>query len=116
MWIEPPFKCDYGSNIHLGAATYFNFNCAILDEMAVRIGARCFFGPNVSIYTATHPIEPRARSILEYSKPVTIGSDCWIGGCAVILPGVTIGDCCVVGAGSVVTKDVPAYTVVAGLR
>ena len=114
VWIEPPFFCDYGANIHLGAATYFNFNCTILDCAPVNIGARCFFAPNVSIYTATHSIEPRARSVSEYSKPVTIGSDCWIGGGAVILPGVTIGDCVVVGAGSVVTKDVPAYTVVAG--
>ncbi|OQV19769.1 putative maltose O-acetyltransferase [Hypsibius exemplaris] len=114
VWIEPPFNCEYGSNLHLGDATYLNFNCLILDDMPVRIGARCFLAPNVSIYTATHPIEPRARSISEYSKPVTIGDDCWIGGCSVILPGVTIGDCSVVGAGSVVTKNVPPYTVVAG--
>ncbi|OQV19767.1 putative maltose O-acetyltransferase [Hypsibius exemplaris] len=114
VWIEPPFFCDYGSNIHLGTATYLNFNCTFLDGAPIRIGARCFLAPNVSIYTATHPIEPRARSISEYSKPVTIGDDCWIGGCSIILPGVTIGDCSVVGAGSVVTKDVPPYTVVAG--
>jgi maltose O-acetyltransferase len=114
VWIEPPFYCDYGANIHVGAGTYFNFNCTILDGAPVTIGPRCFFAPNVSIYTATHPIEPRARSISEYSKPITIGADCWIGGGSIILPGITIGECSVVGAGSIVTKDVPPYTVVAG--
>lgn len=114
VWIEPPFYCDYGANIHMGDASYMNFNCTVLDGAPVKIGARCFIGPNVHLYTASHPIEPRARSVSEFSKPVTIGDDCWIGGCAIVLPGVTIGDCCVVGAGAVVTKDVPPYTVVAG--
>ena len=114
VWIGPPFYCDYGANIHVGAATFLNFNCTILNGAPVTIGERCFFAPNVSIYTATHPIEPRAQSVSEYSRPVTIGSDCWIGVGALILPGVTIGDGCVVGAGAVVTKDVPPHTVVTG--
>jgi maltose O-acetyltransferase len=114
-WIEPPFFCDYGSNISLGSKVFFNFNCVILDVMQVVIGNNVFLGPSVQIYTATHPIDPQERnSGLEFAKPVTIGADVWIGGGAIICPGITIGNRCVIGAGSVVTKDVPEDTVVAG--
>ncbi|OQV19768.1 putative maltose O-acetyltransferase [Hypsibius exemplaris] len=114
VWIEPPFYCDYGSNIHMGEATYVNVNCTFLDGAPIRIGKRCFFGPKVSIYTNTHPIDPYERALGDYSKPVTIGDDCWVGGSAIILPGITIGEGSTIGAGSVVTKDVAPYTIVAG--
>jgi maltose O-acetyltransferase len=114
-WIEPPFYCDYGRNITLGRKVFFNFNCVVLDVMAVKIGDHTLFGPAVQIYTAMHPInaEERRRS-LEFANAVTIGSDVWVGGAAVICPGVTIGDRAVIGAGSVVTRDVPADTFAAG--
>lgn len=113
--IQPPFYCDYGSNITTGARVFMNFNCIILDVMEVRIGSRTMFGPNVQIYTATHPLDPVERSSgREFAKPVTIGEDVWIGGSAVICPGVTIGDRAVIGAGSVVTKDIPADVFAAG--
>ncbi len=114
-WIQPPFYCDYGYNIHIGEDVFFNFNCVILDGARVTIGARTQFGPNVQIYAATHPLDAETRrSNLEAAKPVSIGADCWIGGSVVICPGVTIGDRCVIGAGSVVTKDVPSDTLAAG--
>ena len=114
-WIEPPFYCDYGRNITLGAKVFFNFNCVVLDIMRVRIGDHTMFGPAVQIYTAMHPLDAdERRSGLEYAKPVEIGRDVWVGGAAVICPGVTIGDRVVIGAGSVVTRDVPADTFAAG--
>jgi maltose O-acetyltransferase len=108
FWLEPPFYCDYGSNIVTGEKVFFNFNCIVLDVMLVSIGSRTLFGPNVQIYTATHPMDYRERaSGLEYGKAVTIGSDVWVGGSAIICPGVTIGDRTVIGAGSVVVSDIP---------
>jgi maltose O-acetyltransferase len=115
LWIEPPFYCDYGSNITVGDKVFFNFNCVILDVARVTLGNNVLCGPNVQIYTATHPMDWQERaSGLEYAKPITIGSDVWIGGGAIICPGVTIGDCAVIGAGSVVTKDIPADVFAAG--
>ncbi|KAF8055928.1 maa [Scenedesmus sp. PABB004] len=116
-FIEPPFYCDYGYNIHIGAGSYMNFGATILDGCRVTIGARVLFGPNVQVYAATHPIEGHVRQGIrgpEYSKPITIGDDVWVGGAVVICPGVTIGAHAVVGAGSVVTRDVKPWTVVAG--
>ena len=114
-WIEPPFQCDYGRNITLGAGVFFNFNCVVLDVMAVAIGAHTLLGPAVQIYTAMHPIDPEERRRgLEFARPVTIGVDVWIGGAAVICPGVNIGDRTVIGAGSVVTRDLPADVFAAG--
>jgi maltose O-acetyltransferase len=113
--IRPPFFCDYGYNLSVGANTFINFNCVILDVLPVRIGADCQIGPAVQIYTADHPLDAeQRRSGLESGRPVSIGDNVWIGGGAIILPGVTIGDNAVVGAGSVVTRDVPAGAVVMG--
>ena len=110
-----PFRCDYGCNISIGENFFANFNLTILDEAPVVIGDDAFIGPNVSIYTACHPIEADKRSTRqEWAEPVTIGNDVWIGGSATILPGVTIGDRVVIGAGAVVTKDVPPDCVVGG--
>ena len=115
LWIQPPFYCDYGSNMFIGEKVFFNFNCVVLDVMEVKIGSRTLFGPNVQIYTATHPIDHKERaSGLEYAKPVNIGEDVWVGGGAVICPGVTIGDRTVIGAGSIVTKDLPSDVFAAG--
>lgn len=114
VWLELPFHCDYGTNIYLGEKVYFNFDCVILDVCEVHMGDFVFVGPGVHIYTATHPLEANLRRTQEFGRPVTIGSDVWIGGKAVICPGVTIGDRSVIGAGSVVTKDVPAGVIVAG--
>jgi maltose O-acetyltransferase len=115
LWLQPPFYCDYGTNIKMGEKVFFNFNCVVLDVAQVTIGSRSLFGPNVQVYTATHPLNYRQRaSGLEYAKPITIGEDVWIGGSAVICPGVTIGDRSVIGAGSVVTKDIPADVFAAG--
>jgi maltose O-acetyltransferase len=115
LWLQPPFYCDYGYNIIVGEKVFFNFNCVVLDVMPVTIGSRTLFGPNVQIYTATHPLNYRERATgLEYAKPITIGEDVWVGGSVVICPGVTIGDRCVIGAGSVVTKDIPAGVFAAG--
>lgn len=110
-----PFRCDYGCNISIGENFFANFNLTILDEAPVVIGDDVFIGPNVSIYTACHPIEADKRSTRqEWAEPVTIGNDVWIGGSATILPGVAIGDRVVIGAGAVVTKDVPPDSVVGG--
>lgn len=115
LWIEPPFYCDYGYNIKLGKNIFFNFNCCILDVMEVKIGNNVFVGPNVQIYTATHPLKSKERNtLLEFAKPVAIGNDVWIGGGAIICPGVKIGNGVVVAAGSIVTKDIPDNVVVGG--
>ncbi|WP_426058136.1 sugar O-acetyltransferase [Hymenobacter sp. B1770] len=113
--LNSPFYCDYGTNIRLGDNVFFNFNCTILDVARVTVGSRTLFGPNVQIYTATHPLDYQTRAAgLEAGKPVFIGDDVWIGGDAVILPGVTIGSRTVIGAGSVVTKNLPDDVVAAG--
>ncbi len=115
LWLQPPFYCDYGYNIILGEKVFFNFNCVVLDVTYVRIGSRTLFGPNVQIYTATHPMDHSERaSGLEYAKPVTIGEDVWVGGSAIICPGITVGDRTVIGAGSVVTRDIPSDVFAAG--
>ncbi|AKD05312.1 maltose acetyltransferase [Pontibacter korlensis] len=115
LWLQPPFYCDYGTNIKVGEKVFFNFNCIVLDVMQVTIGSRTLFGPNVQIYTATHPMDHKERaSGLEFAKPITIGEDVWVGGSAVICPGVSIGDRAVIGAGSVVTKDIPSGVFAAG--
>ncbi len=115
LTIELPFSCDYGSNITVGQGVYFNFNCVVLDVAAVTIGDAVLFGPNVQIYTATHPVDwqERARGP-EFAKPITIGSNVWIGGSVVLCPGVRIGDRSVIGAGSVVTRDIPSDVFAAG--
>ncbi|MFJ4372480.1 sugar O-acetyltransferase [Pseudomonas japonica] len=113
--IRPPFYCDYGYNIELGANVFMNFNCVILDICRVSIGDDCQIGPAVQIYAADHPRDPDLRrSGLESGKPVTIGRNVWIGGGAIILPGVTVGDNAIIGAGSVVSRDVPAGATVMG--
>ena len=113
--INPPFYCDYGKNIEVGKNFFANYNCTILDVGKVIIGDNCQLAPNVAIYTAGHPVHPAARNTLfEYGEDVFIGNNVWIGGNAVICPGVRIGDNVVIGAGSVVTKDIPAGTIAAG--
>lgn len=115
MWIEPPFQCDYGYNIEAGDNVYFNFNCVVLDVTKVTIGSRTMFGPNVQIYTAMHPMDAVERaSGAEYAKPIAIGEDVWVGGGTIICPGVTIGSRSVIGAGSVVTRDIPDDVFAAG--
>jgi maltose O-acetyltransferase len=114
-WIEPPFHCDYGGNITLGRKVYFNFNCVILDVMSVEIGDFTLLGPAVQIYAAMHPLNAdERRRGLEFARPIKIGRDVWVGGAAVICPGVTIGDGAIIGAGSVVTRDIPAGAFAAG--
>lgn len=115
FYVEPPFSCDYGYNIKTGAKVFFNFNCVVLDVAPVRIGNNVFFGPAVQIYTVNHPLDAKARnSLIEQALPVTIEDDVWIGGGAILLPGVTVGKGSVIAAGSVVTKDVPAGVVAGG--
>jgi maltose O-acetyltransferase len=114
VWMQPPFFCDYGTNIRLGHRVFFNFNCVVLDVCEVYIGDFTLFGPAVQVYTATHPMNAELRRTREFAKPITIGADVWVGGGAVICPGVTIGDRCVIGAGSVVTRDIPAGTFAVG--
>ncbi len=114
-FIHPPFYCDYGFNIEVGQNFYANFNCVILDVAKVTIGDNCFLAPNVSLYTASHPLHPSTRNTgYEYGKPITIGHNVWIGGSSVVCPGVTIGNNVVIGAGSVVTKNIPEWTIAAG--
>ncbi|HET9818161.1 MAG TPA: sugar O-acetyltransferase [Rhodanobacteraceae bacterium] len=114
VWMQPPFHCDYGDNILLGRKCFFNFNCVVLDVCQVRIGDYTLFGPAVQIYTATHPLDAALRRRRESGKPVAIGSDVWVGGAAIICPGVSIGARTVIGAGSVVTRDIPADVFAAG--
>ncbi|MDR1168204.1 MAG: sugar O-acetyltransferase [Heliobacteriaceae bacterium] len=115
LYIEPPFRCDYGCNIGVGNNFYANYDCIILDVNKVKIGSNVMFGPRVCIYTAGHPIDANIRSAgLEFGLPVTIGDNVWIGGNSVILPAVTVGNNVVIGAGSVVTKDIPSGVVAAG--
>lgn len=114
-YIEPSFRCDYGYNIYLGQNFYANFDCVMLDVCPIHIGDNCMLAPGVHIYTATHPLDAHERnSGVEYGKPVFIGHNVWIGGRAVINPGVTIGDNAVIASGAVVVKDVPANAVVGG--
>lgn len=113
--IRPPFYCDYGYNIHLGEGVFLNFGCTVLDVVPVRIGAGTQIGPGVQILTADHPRDPaQRRTMVEFGRSVTIGRNVWIGGAAVILPGITIGNNAIVGAASVVTRDVPEGATVAG--
>lgn len=113
--IRPPFHCDYGFNITLGRDVFLNFNCVILDVVAVTIGDLTQIGPGVQILAADHPRNPEARRLgLEFGRPVAIGRNAWIGAAALVMPGVTIGDDAIVGAGSVVTRDVPAGATVMG--
>jgi maltose O-acetyltransferase len=116
VFIEPPFFCDYGNNIRLGDAVFFNFNCVILDSgPPVSIGSHVMFGPAVQIYAATHPMSAAMRRKgLEFGKPVEIGDDVWVGGGAIICPGVRIGAGAVIGAGSIVTRDIPPNVFAAG--
>jgi len=115
LWLQPPFYCDYGYNMKVGEKVFFNFNCVVLDVSYVTIGSRTMFGPNVQIYTATHPTNYKERATgLEFAKPIAIGEDVWVGGSAIICPGVTIGDRTIIGAGSVVTKDIPSDVFAAG--
>ncbi|WP_203334787.1 maltose acetyltransferase domain-containing protein [Planococcus beigongshangi] len=115
FYVEPNIRCDYGYNIHIGDNFYANFDTCLLDVCEIRFGDNCLLGPGVHIYTATHPLHPKDRAAgKEYGKPVTIGNNVWIGGRAVINPGVTIGDNAVIASGAVVVKDVPPNTVVGG--
>ena len=114
VWMQPPFYCDYGSNIELGQRVFFNFNCIVLDACPVRIGDFTLFGPAVQIYTPLHPFDSQQRRREEYGKAIDIGSDVWVGGGAIILAGVRIGARAVIGAGSVVTRDVPEGVFAAG--
>ena len=114
VWMQPPFFCDYGANIELGERVFFNFNCVVLDVCPIRIGSFTLFGPAVQIYTPMHPLNAQSRREREFGKPVEIGSDVWVGGGALILPGVRIGCRAVIGAGSVVTRDIPDGVFAAG--
>lgn len=113
--IEQPFYCDYGYNISVGKNFYANFNLVILDEAPVTFGDNVFIAPNCSFYTAGHPTDPTERNKgLEYARPISVGNNVWIGGNVCVLPGVTIGDNCVIGAGSVVVKDIPTGSIAVG--
>lgn len=113
--IEPGFRCDYGFNIEIGENFFANYNLVILDCAPVRFGRNCFIGPQCGIYTAVHPLDAKERATgMEYAKPVTVGDDVWFGGHVTVLPGVSIGDGAVIGAGSVVTHSIPARVVAAG--
>jgi maltose O-acetyltransferase len=114
VWMQPPFFCDYGSNIHLGERVFFNFNCVVLDVCPVKIGSFTLFGPAVQILTPMHPWSAEQRRKEEFGMPIEIGSDVWVGGGAIILPGVRIGSKAVVGAGSIVSRDIPEGVFAAG--
>ena len=114
-FLEPPFNCDYGCNTYIGDNFYANMDCIFLDVARITIGDRVFFGPRVGLYTPYHPIDAAVRaSGPEGARPITIGNDVWFGGSVVVCPGVTIGDDVVIGAGSVVTKDIPSHSVAVG--
>lgn len=115
LYIEPPFRCDYGCNISIGENFYANYDCIILDVCNVNIGNNVFFAPRVNIFTAGHPVDAEIRNeMLEFGKPVSIGNNVWVGGNTVINPGVTIGNNVVIGSGSVVTKDIPDNVIAVG--
>jgi maltose O-acetyltransferase len=114
VWMQPPFFCDYGSNILLGERVFFNFNCVVLDVCQVTIGDYTLFGPAVQVYTATHPMNAELRRKQEFARPIEIGSDVWVGGGAILCPGVRIGSRSVIGAGSVVTRAIPEGVFAAG--
>ena len=113
--VEPPFRCDYGEQIAVGDRFFANFGCVFLDICEITVGDRCLLGPSVHVYTATHPLDAESRAAgQEYGKPVTVGDDVWIGGQAVLNPGVEVGDRSVVASGAVVTRDVPDDVIVQG--
>lgn len=113
--VQPPFYCDYGTNITCGENTFFNFDCVVLDVAPVKIGRNGFFAPKVQLLTAHHPLNHAERcSMAEQGSPITIGDDCWLGGGVIVCPGVEIGDRCVIGAGAVVTRDIPSDSVAVG--
>jgi len=115
VYIEPDFRCDYGYNIFLGNEVFINFGCIFLDVNTITIGDQTMLGPYVQLYTATHPLDAENRCDgPELGKPITIGSKCWVGGCVIINPGLIIGDNTTIGAGSVVTKDIPPNAFAAG--
>ena len=114
--VKPTFRCDYGFNISIGAGTFINYDCVILDVVPVTIGEACQVATRVQLLTATHPIDPVARRAgWEYAEPITIGDNVWLGGGVIVCPGVTIGEDTVVGAGAVVTRDLPSGVVAAGV-
>ena len=113
--IRPTFRCDYGKNISIGAGTFINFDCVLLDVAPIRIGANCQLATRVQLLTPTHPIDPQPRRTgWEAAEPITIGDNVWLGGGAIVCPGVTIGENTVVGAGAVVTRDLPPNVVAVG--
>ena len=113
--VQPPFRCDYGIRITIGAGTFVNYDCVMLDAAPIEIGAACQLAPRVQLLTATHPIDPEPRRLgWEYAKPITIGDNVWLGAGAIVCPGVTIGSDTVVGAGAVVTRDLPSGVVAFG--
>lgn len=115
VFVRPPVFVDYGTNITVGANSYFNYHCTLLDVVQITIGADCLFGPGVQLLTPSHPIDPeQRRAKWEAAKPITIGDNVWIGGGAIVCPGVTIGDNSIIGAGAVVTKDIPAGVLAVG--
>lgn len=116
LYVEPPFYCDYGLHVSIGENVFMNFNCTILDVAPVTIGHRVMMANNVQLLTATHPldVQRRVHDLVEYGLPITIGDNVWLGGSVIVLPGVTVGKNSIVGAGSVVTKDVPENVIVAG--
>jgi maltose O-acetyltransferase len=114
VWMQPPFYCDYGTNMHLGKRVLFNFNCIVLDVCEVRVGDYTLFGSGVQILTPLHPMNAARRREQEFGKPIDIGSDVWVGAGALILAGVRIGSRAVIGAGSVVTRDIPVDVFAAG--
>lgn len=114
--VRPPLRVDYGSRVHIGAGTFVNYDCVMLDVAPIRIGARCQIAPRVQLLTATHPLDPDARRAgWESGAPITIGDNVWLGGGVIVCPGVTIGDDTVVGAGAVVTRDLPAGVLAVGV-
>ena len=126
VWIEPPFFCDYGVNVHIGEASFVNTNCVFLDSAEIRIGANALIAPAVQLLTATHPVRASDRTVpmaerspgrspfRTHARPITIGNDVWIGAGTIVLPGVTIGDAVTIGAGSIVTSDIPAHSLAFG--